>query len=195
MCDSVYIIYNYNISLDLYYKRIYIYLFAKSLDKKKSGLVFLVTREFQTSSQCRRGELLCTQVPTASINNPSAGRNGRPDPTQQANPLLASRIRAETFFERKKNPTPVPTYPRARRWRRWRWTSPSPRRRPPATRPRRRGRGGAAAEVRACASTTCSTSTTCSSRSGRRPTTSTASRPSATTSTPEVTFLLDSARP
>uniref|UniRef100_A0A453NQL8 Proteasomal ATPase second OB domain-containing protein n=1 Tax=Aegilops tauschii subsp. strangulata TaxID=200361 RepID=A0A453NQL8_AEGTS len=91
------------------------------------------------------------------------------------------RPRNKAFVDRKQkkpNQTPAP-------WRRWRWTSRSPRRPRPATsRPRAR-----VAEARGCASTTCSTSTTCSSRSARRRTTSIASRPSATTSTPEVRML------
>ena len=117
------------------------------------------------------------------------GRDGQTQPNKQTHRFCNPGRNFSSSARR------TPTHPPSRRWRRWRWTSRSPRRRRPATRPRQRRRGGAAAEARASASTTCSTSTTCSSRSGRRPTTSTASRPSATTSTPEVTFLLDSARP
>jgi hypothetical protein len=112
----------------------------------------------------------------SSAEPPSA-----PAPAQEANPPHA--VGPETFLptqeELDQNRTERATTP-SRRWRRWRWTSRSPRRRHPATRALRRGRGGTAAG-RGCDSTTCSTSTTSSSRSDRRPTTSTALRPSATT--------------
>ena len=139
----------------------------------------------------RHREVFRSRGLTASIyrgaeTNKSA-LTARPKPTTTGKPTSAS---GSTFLPTQEEPpTPNATYTSRRIWRRWRWTSPSPRRRRPATRPRRPRRGGAAPGERGCGSTTCSTSTTCSSRSGRRPTTSTASRPSATTSTPEVNLF------